>query len=199
MSEFYRNSLIGQNIKAGVRRNNLDLATAEFNDNGELEVEMRLVLREVDNLTPETAELSLGDGNAEVELVADTAGAAGNEISVEFIDPEEDDQDLSVEVDDKKISVYLGTDGSGDIDSTADDVVAEINAHDVAGDLVTASDGDGDGSDEVEAHDEEHLDGGVDGAEAMENELVVYDDKLHISTDESTVSDSNFEEIADWS
>ena len=72
-------------------------------------------------------------------FTANTAGDAGNSITVEFVVPEEDEeQDLSISVDGKTITVNLATDGDGNIISTADDIVAAINEHDEAGELVTA-------------------------------------------------------------
>jgi len=73
------------------------------------------------------------------EAVAD--GDAGNGIEIEFVDPEDTGQSLQVQVDvsDNKITVYLATDDSGNITSTAEQIVAAINGDDDATGLVVAS------------------------------------------------------------
>src|SRR5690606_11393905 len=53
----------------------------------------------------------------------------GNDISVELADPAAPDQPLSVATVGNLIRVNLATDGSGDITSTAADVVSAITAH----------------------------------------------------------------------
>jgi hypothetical protein len=62
----------------------------------------------------------------------------GNDVQAEFLDPGAADSPLSASVMDKTISVSLGTDGSGALVSTAEEVVAAINANPAANQLVTA-------------------------------------------------------------
>uniref|UniRef100_A0A6H1Z7Q0 Flagellin n=1 Tax=viral metagenome TaxID=1070528 RepID=A0A6H1Z7Q0_9ZZZZ len=75
----------------------------------------------------------------EIDYVADTTGIAGNSITIAYIDPETVDQLLTVTVTGTDIVVSLATDGVPDIISTADEVVAAINAHPAASALVDAT------------------------------------------------------------
>lgn len=95
-----------------------------------------------------------GDDNG-LTFTAVAYGAAGNDITIEYIDPGVDDADLAVEVEGTAIRVFLATDGDGVITSTAADVLAAIEESAAASRLVTveidagdAGDGD-DGSGEV--------------------------------------------------
>lgn len=95
------------------------------------------------------AALSTGRLSANTLLThtADTAGAAGNLISVDFVDPGANDESLAVAVSGNAITVTLATNASGVITSTAAQVLAAINADGTAGALVTVTHGTGsDGS-----------------------------------------------------
>ena len=91
------------------------------------------------------------DNNAILWTAAD-AGAEGNEITIELVDPEGTQEPLAVSVNDSTITVSLQTDNAGEIISTASDVIAAINGDDPgAADLVTADDaGDSTGAGVVE-------------------------------------------------
>ncbi len=83
-----------------------------------------------------------GDHNAVEFTALDVpawAGAAGNAIRVEYVDPGAASQPLTITVAGNDISVSLATDGAGNIISTADDVIAAINADPAASLMVTAS------------------------------------------------------------
>jgi len=75
----------------------------------------------------------------EIDYVADTTGIAGNSITIAYIDPAGPDETLTVTVTGTDIEVSLATNGASAITSTADLVVAAINAHPGAGALVDAS------------------------------------------------------------
>ncbi|MCE0488159.1 M14 family metallopeptidase [Ornithinimicrobium sediminis] len=62
----------------------------------------------------------------------------GNDLSVELVDPGVADSPLSVSVVGDRVSVSLATDSSGALTSTAAEVVAAVNAHPAASDLVVA-------------------------------------------------------------
>jgi hypothetical protein len=62
----------------------------------------------------------------------------GNDLSVELVDPGVADSPLSVSVVGDRVSVSLATDSSGTRTSTAAQVVAAVNAHPAASDLVVA-------------------------------------------------------------
>lgn len=71
----------------------------------------------------------------------------GLPVSVEFVDPNTADADLSVSVASTKVIVSLGNDGAADLDdakNTATLIAAEINGHADAKKLVTAEVKDGD-------------------------------------------------------
>lgn len=62
-----------------------------------------------------------------VSFTAVTAGTVGNSIEIEFVDPGSNDASLSVSVSGNKITVNLATDSSGNITSTASQIVSAIN------------------------------------------------------------------------
>jgi len=92
--------------------------------------------------TPATATL---EG---VTFTAVAEGAAGNGIEIEFIKPETNSANLNIAVADKKITVQLATDESGNIKSKVSDIVDAINSNEDANALVTAE---GIGTDTVSA------------------------------------------------
>lgn len=120
--------------------------------------------------TPQSAAvaaiLDIGDPAADeaIRITADTAGEAGNDISVRLIDPGADSGVISVRVMGRKIEVTLAATGSSPT-SDVDAVVAAINGNTLASALVTAavhpdaSNGTGvmEGTDAFE-----NLDGGAD-------------------------------------
>ena len=75
----------------------------------------------------------------EIDYVADTTGIAGNSITTAYIDPALADQPLTVTVTGTDIVVSLATNSVPAITSTADLVIAAINAHPAASALVDAS------------------------------------------------------------
>ena len=100
------------------------------------------------------AELTFGAGNAAIKLVADRAGAAGDDITITIVAA---GNALAVAAADNDITVTPAA------ASTAAQVIAAINAQAAASALVAASNGDGsDGSAQVAALGQEHLVGGVD-------------------------------------
>lgn len=77
--------------------------------------------------------------NQSLTYTAVTSGAAGNLITVEYIDPPGNDVPLSVAVVGTAISVTLATNGSSVITSTGNDVKAAVNAFPAAAALVLVS------------------------------------------------------------
>lgn len=59
------------------------------------------------------------NANADITLTADTAGAAGNDITIVYVDPGDINQALAVSLVGTDITVDLATDGAGAITSTA--------------------------------------------------------------------------------
>lgn len=66
-------------------------------------------------------------------------GAAGNDVTIRLLDPGAPDEVLSVSVASSAITVSLATDGSSVITSTANDVIAAIQASTPASALVSVS------------------------------------------------------------
>jgi len=87
--------------------------------------------------------VEVGTAAAAILLTAKTAGFAGNDLSVILKDPAGADQALSVEYDDGVITVWLATDGGSAITSTANLVIAAINADVTVSELVFAETGSG--------------------------------------------------------
>ncbi len=87
-------------------------------------------------VTPNTR---LGQESAVVLTSRAWGHEGGNDISAEFRNPMTPDSALSVSVTDKHIAVSLATNSSGQLTSTASQVVAAINAYPAASGLVVAS------------------------------------------------------------
>jgi flagellin len=102
-----------------------------------------------------------------VTFTAVDSGAAGNGIVIEFVDPGEGDKplEITVDTDNRKITVSLATNSSSDITSDVDSIVSAINGHSEASTLVTAS---GSGTDTVQAG-TATLSGGSDGGGSATN------------------------------
>ena len=109
---------------------------------------------ELDNANP--------DANSKVTITAKEAGVAGDSIKVEFLDPGDTSQALSVSIVGDTIVVSLATSADSVITSTAAQVATAINEHLVANQLVSAE-ASGDGSTVVEAHAATALSGGSAG------------------------------------
>lgn len=89
-------------------------------------------------------------------------GAAGNDISIELLDPEANDQSLAITVTDNLISVSLATDGGGSITTTATQLQTALDADGDVTALVTVT---GTGGTPVTALAEDNLEGGADFAQ----------------------------------
>ena len=85
------------------------------------------------------ASADFGAGAAGFRVTADTAGAAGNRISVALVDPGQNSQALSVNVAGQAITISLTTDATGTITTTATQLVTALNANAAAGALVTGA------------------------------------------------------------
>ena len=107
------------------------------------------------------ASLTLGSGTAALTFTADTAGVAGNDITVRLRDPGAVSQALSVSITGKAITVNLATDSSGVITSTAALIKTALDANATIAALVNVTSG---GSGVVTAHPTTRLSGGLDEA-----------------------------------
>lgn len=114
---------------------------------------------------PQASLLIAGPYTADVFVKAVRGGAAGNDITIRFVDPGAgvSPSPLSVSVLDKAITVSLATETYGTITSTADDVIDALTKSPTAAFLVTAARGVGqDGGGIVTAESETPLAGGSD-------------------------------------
>ena len=129
-----------------------------------------------------------GDNN-DLDYTAQTAGEAGNDISVAYVDPEEDDAELSILVDETNIGVILATDADGDITTTADDIITAIEADTDAAALVeveTATNSDGTGV--VTALEATNLTDGVNATVANKGELRFDSDNIYVASKDIDIS-----------
>ena len=136
---------------------------AFFNEGGTIAFIARVVQAET------KASLTTGVvvSNNAIDWAARVEGPAGNDISVELLDPGSPYSALSVTVTSKKISVSLETDGAAALVSTATAVIIAVAAVDDAVELVTLSDsGASDGTGIVTALSETNLTGGAGAARA---------------------------------
>lgn len=85
-----------------------------------------------------------GGTNDELTFTAVPYGAAGNDISIEYLDPETEDAELAISVSGNVIVFSLATDSNGDITTTADELKTALLADADASALVTAADSGGD-------------------------------------------------------
>ena len=117
----------------------------------------------------DAATLTVGTGNSQLILTANEPGVGGNAITIALVVTDANVDPSTVDVDGNDIVVTLkSTDvGSGTITETYAGLVAVLNEHDVASQLVTASDGAGDGSGTVVALAETSLAGGADEGEGV--------------------------------
>lgn len=82
--------------------------------------------------------------DSDLLFTAKKVGTEGNSITIEFVDPDDDDVELSVEVNGNAIVVILGTDEYGEISSTAEEVIEAIEDSEEASALVAVEAVDGD-------------------------------------------------------
>lgn len=133
--------------------------------------------------------------NNDLVFTAKVKGAAGNSITVAYVDPGANDAALSVQVTGTEIVVSLATDGSGVITSTAAQVEAAIEASTAAAALVTvANAAANDGTGVVTAMAEDALEGGVDGTPGEAWEQRWHGGYLYLNASDApaTVSTANW-------
>lgn len=143
---------------------------SEFEGEGPLDVETlplllnALVAGGIDGSGTTKAALTtnLTGNNNDIVFTAVNGGPAGNDIGITYIDPGSASASLDVDVDGDVIKVYLATDASKVITTTADLLKAAIAAHPVASTMVTCADaGADDGTGVVTAMTTTYLSGGA--------------------------------------
>ncbi|GAA4087349.1 phage tail sheath subtilisin-like domain-containing protein [Zhongshania borealis] len=107
-----------------------------------------------------TGQVGVIDSDTGIAITAAVAGTAGNSITITLVDTGDVDEALAVALNGNDITVTLATDGTGDISSTAADVIAIITSD--ASTLITAANATGsDGSGIMIAEAKVSLTGGV--------------------------------------
>lgn len=135
--------------------------------------------------------LPIGTGIS-LDFTAKTKGAAGDNISIELVDPHAI-KELSVSTAGEKITVYLGSDGT-QVTSSLNDIKDAIEASTDAAKIVQVSIT-GDSGIKAIGVSETFLDGGKDGTVGAAGALRFDSSKLYISVDESTTAVSNWKYI----
>jgi hypothetical protein len=133
------------------------------------------------------------DTGISLDFTAKTAGAAGNSISVNLVDPEELNETIDVSVDGTTITVLLASDGEA-ITSTAANVKTAIDGTPAAAALITVAITGLDSTLAIEAI--ETLEGGVNGTTGRAGEMLYDDTAFYVSAGISTVAVSNWKTIS---
>lgn len=117
--------------------------------------------------------------NNAITFTAVQKGDAGEAIKVQLADPGGNDKALSVAISGDTVVVSLATDGTGAITSKASEIIAAVNAHLVAKQLVTAANtGASTGAGVVVAVEATALAGGAEAAANPYNDYAVLDEKV---------------------
>jgi len=133
-----------------------------------------------------TLTTALGVANAELVFTAKTRGAAGNDITIEYVDPVEANAAVAVEVDGTAIKVLLVPGEGGAITTTANDIIAAF----VDNTLVSVAKKAGnDGSGVVTAMAATALAGGQDSTPAKKGDLYFDATNIYIAIDDIAATD----------
>ena len=128
------------------------------------EGQIQLICREYNGGNFAKLTTNLTGTNNDLIYTSKHANEDANDITVSYVDPGQASQSLNISVTDTDITVNLGTDGSGDISSTANDIITAIEADEDASTLVSVSLTDGsDGTGIVTATSIMSLTGGTSG------------------------------------
>lgn len=117
--------------------------------------------------------------NNAITFTAKNAGTGGNAIKVQLKDPGGNNQALAVSISGDTVVVSLATDGAGAITSTAADVIAAVNAHLLANQLVGAANkGASTGAAAVVAVNATALAGGTAAGANVYDDYAILDEKV---------------------
>lgn len=136
-----------------------------------------------------TTALEVAD--AELVFTAKSIGGSGNEIKVEYLDPEEENAEVTVEVADNVISVKLVPGDGGAITTTANDIIAAFASNDLV--TVTKKGGNA-GTGIVTAMEALPLIGGKDTTPAKKGDLFFDGTNIYIAIADIKTTDTG----ADW-
>ncbi len=143
-------------------------------------------------------ETDLAGDNNDLKFTAKTAGVLGNNITVEYVDPGENDATLSVELVGTDIIVNLATGAGGDITTTASEIETALEDDDDIDALITVADKDGsNGSGVVTELEKTELENGVDGTVADKGAVAVDTTNIYICPQGATITDTdNWKKVA---
>lgn len=133
---------------------------------------------------------AIGVADAELVYTAKTRGAAGNNITIEYEDPEEANAAVVIEVAGTAIKAVLAPGGGEAITTTAGDISAAIAIDEEASALVgVANKAGNDGSGVVTAMAATPLKGGVDATPARKGDICFDATNIYIATDDVDITD----------
>ncbi len=133
---------------------------------------------------------ALGVADAELVYTAKTLGAAGDEITIEYEDPEEANAEIAVGVNGTAIKVVLVPGDGGAITTTASDISAAIAGSPAASALVgVANKAANDGSGVVTAMAATALAGGQDATPAKKGDVYFDATNIYIAIDDVAITD----------
>ena len=116
---------------------------------------------EAEGATAATLTIGTASANTGITFTAVNAGTEGNNIRVRYRDPGTSSATLAVTVDGKDVTIDLATDADGNVSSTAQEIVTELDGNTDTQDLVTAALAEGnDGSGVVRTREFRSLTGG---------------------------------------
>lgn len=142
-------------------------------------------------LTPKkglAAALTTAIGVAQAELVftAKTRGKAGNDITIEYVDPEEANAAVSVDVVGTVIKVNLMPGGGEAITTTANDIIATLADNEL---VSVAKKAGNDGTGVVTGMAATALTGGQDATEAKKGDICFDNTNIYIAIDDVNITD----------
>ncbi len=133
---------------------------------------------------------AIGVANTELVYTAKTRGAAGNNITIEYVDPVDANAAVAVEVTGTAIKVLLAPGNGEAITTTAGDISAAIIADIDASALVTVADkAANDGTGVVTAMEATALTGGQDATVAKKGDIYFDATNVYIATDDVAITD----------
>ncbi|MEM4168075.1 MAG: hypothetical protein QXW98_06500 [Candidatus Caldarchaeum sp.] len=130
-----------------------------------------------------------GTGDAAFMVTAVNAGPEGNQITVEAVQQTGTNKELTVDVIGQDVVIDLGTDSAGDPASTANAIIAALNANPQFSSLAVASLPDGsNGSGIVTAFPETPLQGGAPAGSGLTGDFFITAKEVDVTMGDATVT-----------
>ncbi len=119
-------------------------------------------------------------------FTAKTRGVVGNDITIEYIDPEEENAEIAVEVTGTAIEVILVPGGGEAITTTANDIIAALADNEL---VSVAKKAGSDGTGVVTAMAATALSGGQDATVAKKGDICFDATSVYIAIDDVNITD----------